>query len=181
MSASYSVHKMLHVHVLWSGAWFLQRDDDILNCFPSSDTSDHSSSNFLVGAFAIANGSTFFFYVLLLGLASVWAFLCCSEAKVLICLLCTIPEIVVTILGLINSFVDAIFTGIHEQCRSAEANGFLLLNCAVVLINGIVALQIIAVVVAGMVLLWNGDWCFYIYILYVILLAALAFFPKLYI
>lgn len=103
------------------------------------------------------NGSTFFFYVLLLGLASVWAFLCCSEAKVLICLLCTIPEIVVTILGLINSLVDAIFTGIHEQCRSAEANGFLLLNCAVVLINGIVALQIIAVVVAGMVLLWNGD------------------------
>ena len=91
------------------------------------------------------------------GLASVWAFLCCSEAKVLICLLCTIPEIVVTILGLINSLVDAIFTGIHEQCRSAEANGFLLLNCAVVLINGIVALQIIAVVVAGMVLLWNGD------------------------
>jgi len=82
----------------------------------------------------IVNGSTFFFYVLLLGLASVWAFLCSSEVKVLICLLCTIPEIVVTILGMINFFVDAIFTGIHEQCRSAEANGFLLLNCAVVLL-----------------------------------------------
>lgn len=59
---------------------------------------------------------------------------------------------------MINSFVDAIFTGIHEQCRSAEANGFLLLNCAVVLlVNGIVALQIIIVVVVGMVLLCNGD------------------------
>jgi len=87
----------------------------------------------------------------------VWAFLCSSEVKVLICLLCTIPEIVVTILGMINSFVDAIFTRIHEQCRSAKANGFLLLNCAVVLVNGIVALQIIIVVVVGMVLLCNGD------------------------
>ena len=150
MSTSYSVHKINFTSCSCpSGTRFLQRDDDILNCFPSSDTSDHSSSNFVVGAFAIVNGSTFF-YVLLLGLASIWAFLCCSEAKVLICLLCIIPETVVTILGLINSFVDAIFTGIHEQCRLAEANSFLLLNCAVVLINGIVALQIIAVVVAGM-------------------------------
>lgn len=140
-----------------AGAWFLQRNDDILNCFDSSDTSDHSSSNFLVGAFAVVYGSTFFFYILLLGLASVWAFLCCSEAKLLVCLLCTVPEIVVTILGIINSFVDAIFTGLNEQCRSAEANGFLLLNCAVVLLNGIVAVQIFVVVIIGMVMLCHGD------------------------
>ena len=51
-----------------TGAWFLQRDDNIFNCpemesdydYDTEEPVDYSSSNYIIGVFSILNGLAFF-------------------------------------------------------------------------------------------------------------------------
>ena len=128
-----------------SSAWFLQRTDDVLGCFDEND--DIEQGNFLIGVFSILVGSLFYYYLVLLGIAAL--LLPCdglSAVKVVVGILTAGS----TVVGIINSFIDAVFSGINENCGTPEANAFLFFNIVITLLGGYVAVQVFIVLFVAM-------------------------------
>ena len=123
-----------------AGAWFLQRDDDILGCSSESDSIEQD--NFIIGLFSILVGALFYYYLILLGIAGL--LLPCgdnSAVKIVVGILAAGS----TVVGIINTFIDAVLSGINENCGTTEANAFLSFNIVITLLGGYVAVQVFIV------------------------------------
>ncbi|CAI8051028.1 hypothetical protein GBAR_LOCUS27980 [Geodia barretti] len=119
------------------GAWFLQRDDDIFGCSSESDDIEHD--NFIIGVFSILVGALFYYYLILLGIAGL---LLLGDGYSAVKIVVGILAAGSTVVGIVNTFIDAVFSGINENCGTTEANAFLFFTIVISLLGGYVAVQV---------------------------------------
>ena len=124
----------------------LQRDDNIFNC-PENNTEesiDYRSSNFIIGVFSILNGLAFFYYIpCFLVFSLCYVNISDQEAANAAC--GKIGGGVAILLGFLSSLTDVVVTGLQENCRTTEADLFLLFNFVLTLFVAFAALQVAVV------------------------------------